>query len=110
MSRGNYALPVALILQAENAAAEKPEEVGVKFFVPSEFGNTSQGETEGIFGEKAVINKTEGRGYPLHRLLHWSVPGLHLGVVCAFSSSLWTPVERNIYAPGSWLSIPRVGK
>ncbi|KAF8258521.1 NAD-P-binding protein [Lactarius quietus] len=43
----------ALDLQAGIAAAAK--EAGVKVFVPSEFGNTSEGETEGIFGEKAGI-------------------------------------------------------
>ena len=43
----------ALNLQAEIAAAAK--EAGVKLFVPSEFGNVSEGETEGIFGEKAGI-------------------------------------------------------
>ena len=43
----------ALSLQADIAAAAK--EAGVKLFVPSEFGNISEGETEGIFGEKAVI-------------------------------------------------------
>jgi uncharacterized protein YbjT (DUF2867 family) len=42
-----------LNLQAGIAAAAK--EAGVKLFVPSEFGNISEGETEGIFGEKAVV-------------------------------------------------------
>ena len=43
----------ALNLQAGIAAAAK--EAGVKLFVPSEFGNISEGETEGMFGEKADI-------------------------------------------------------
>jgi hypothetical protein len=44
----------ALNLQAGIAAAAK--EAGVKLFVPSEFGNVSEGETEGIFGEKANVH------------------------------------------------------
>ena len=43
----------ALNLQAGIAAAAK--EAGVKLFIPSEFGNVSEGETEGLFGEKAGI-------------------------------------------------------
>lgn len=44
----------ALNLQAGIATAAK--EAGVKLFVPSEFGNVSEGETEGIFGEKANVH------------------------------------------------------
>ncbi|KAH9989373.1 NAD-P-binding protein [Russula compacta] len=43
----------ALAVQGDIAKAAK--EARVKLFVPSEFGNTSEGETEGIFGQKANI-------------------------------------------------------
>ncbi|KAH8985837.1 NAD-P-binding protein [Lactarius hatsudake] len=43
----------ALDLQAGIAAAAK--ETGVKLFIPSEFGNVSEGETQGMFGQKAGI-------------------------------------------------------
>ncbi|KAH9007294.1 NAD-P-binding protein [Lactarius hatsudake] len=43
----------ALDLQAGIAAAAK--EAGVKLFIPSEFGNVSEGETQGMFGQKAGI-------------------------------------------------------
>jgi len=43
----------ALDLQLGIAVAAK--EAGVKVFVPSEFGNISEGETEGMFGEKSAI-------------------------------------------------------
>jgi hypothetical protein len=32
-----------------------PKEAGVKLFVPSEFGGVTEGETEGMFGQKASI-------------------------------------------------------
>ncbi|KAH9011283.1 hypothetical protein EDB85DRAFT_1878852 [Lactarius pseudohatsudake] len=43
----------ALDLQAGIAAAAK--EAGVELFIPSEFGNVSEGETQGMFGQKARI-------------------------------------------------------
>jgi hypothetical protein len=43
----------ALDLQGKIAAAGK--EAGVKLFIPSDFGNITEGETEGLFGEKANI-------------------------------------------------------
>jgi uncharacterized protein YbjT (DUF2867 family) len=43
----------ALDVQEKVAAAAK--EVDVKLFVPSEFGNITEGETEGISGAKANI-------------------------------------------------------
>src|SRR5712692_1520191 len=42
-----------LNLQGKIAAAAK--EAGVKLFIPSEFGNITEGETEGLFGAKANI-------------------------------------------------------
>ena len=43
------------VLDLQSGIAEAAKEAGVKVFVPSEFGNISEGETEGMFGEKAVI-------------------------------------------------------
>ncbi|KAF8485198.1 NAD-P-binding protein [Russula ochroleuca] len=43
----------ALDVQGKIAAAAK--EAGVKLFVPSDFGGITEGETEGIFGEKSNI-------------------------------------------------------
>jgi uncharacterized protein YbjT (DUF2867 family) len=43
----------ALEVQGKIAAAAK--EVDVKLFVPSDFGGITEGETEGLFGEKSNI-------------------------------------------------------
>lgn len=43
----------ALDVQGKIAAAAK--EAGVKLFIPSDFGNVTEGETEGMFGEKANV-------------------------------------------------------
>ncbi|KAI0250536.1 NAD-P-binding protein [Lactifluus subvellereus] len=43
----------ALSLQGKIAEAGK--EAGVKLFVPSEFGGVTEGETQGLFGDKATI-------------------------------------------------------
>ena len=43
----------ALEVQGKIAAAAK--EADVKLFVPSDFGGITEGETEGLFGEKANI-------------------------------------------------------
>ncbi|KAF8490945.1 NAD-P-binding protein [Russula emetica] len=54
----------ALDVQGKIAAAAK--EAGVKLFIPSDFGNVTEGETEGIFGAKANIQsqlKTLGLPY-----------------------------------------------
>jgi uncharacterized protein YbjT (DUF2867 family) len=56
----------ALGLQAGIAQAGK--EVGVKLFVPSEFGGPTEGETEGLFGAKARVHdelKAIGMPYAL---------------------------------------------
>src|SRR6266404_566475 len=53
----------AIHLQAGIAAAAK--EAGVKLFIPSEFGNISEGETEGLIGRKAAIqNQMKAVGIP----------------------------------------------
>jgi uncharacterized protein YbjT (DUF2867 family) len=43
----------ALDVQGKIAAAAK--EADVKLFIPSDFGNNTEGETEGMFGQKANI-------------------------------------------------------
>ena len=42
-------------LNIQGKIAEAAKEAGVKLFVPSEFGGASEGETEGLFGQKATI-------------------------------------------------------
>ncbi|KAH8999534.1 NAD-P-binding protein [Lactarius akahatsu] len=69
----------ALGLQPRIAQAAK--EVGVKLFVPSEFGGPTKGETEGLFGEKGKIEeqlKAIGIPYAL----------FYTG---GFADSLWVP-------------------
>ncbi|KAI9448452.1 NAD-binding protein [Lactarius indigo] len=53
----------ALDLQAGIIVAAK--EAGVKLFIPSEFGNVSEGETEGMFGQKAgILTEMKALGIP----------------------------------------------
>jgi uncharacterized protein YbjT (DUF2867 family) len=99
----------ALNLQA--GIAEAAKEAGVKVFVPSEFGNVSEGETEGMFGEKAGIQaQLKAVGIPC--TVFYTGP---------FADYLWAPyvfashrcgasVELITYVPGSWTSMSRVGK
>jgi len=42
-------------LDVQGKIAEAAKEAGVNLFIPSEFGGTTEGETEGMFGEKAGI-------------------------------------------------------
>jgi len=42
-------------LDVQGKIAEAAREVGVKLFIPSDFGNITEGETEGMFGAKAGI-------------------------------------------------------
>jgi saccharopine dehydrogenase-like NADP-dependent oxidoreductase len=44
-------------LDLQPRIAEAAKEVGVKLFVPSEFGGTTEGATEGLFGAKANIQE-----------------------------------------------------
>ncbi|KAI9466589.1 NAD-P-binding protein [Lactarius psammicola] len=68
-----------LDLQAGIAAAAK--EAGVKLFVPSEFGNVSEGETQGMFGEKAVLqSQLKALGIP------WAI--FYTG---PFADFIWSP-------------------
>jgi len=69
----------ALDLQVGIAAAAT--EAGVKLFVPSEFGNVSVGETEGLFGEKSVI-QTELKAVDISYTNFYTGP---------FADFLWSP-------------------
>ena len=42
-------------LDLQGKIAEAAKEAGVRLFVPSEFGGVSEGETQGLFGQKATI-------------------------------------------------------
>ncbi|KAI9507198.1 NAD-P-binding protein [Russula earlei] len=42
-------------LDVQRKIAEAAKEAGVKLFIPSEFGGITEGETEGLFGQKANI-------------------------------------------------------
>jgi uncharacterized protein YbjT (DUF2867 family) len=42
-------------LSLQGKIAEAAKEAGVNLFVPSEFGGASEGETQGLFGQKATI-------------------------------------------------------
>ncbi|TFK48166.1 NAD-binding protein [Heliocybe sulcata] len=49
----------------QNALAEAAKQVGVKLFIPSEFGNPTEGNTEGIWGVKNRLHrKLEEFGLP----------------------------------------------
>ena len=69
----------ALDLQPSIAAAAK--EAGVKLFVPSEFGNTSEGETEGMFGKKAAV-QTQLKAVDIPCTIFYTGP---------FADILWSP-------------------
>ena len=69
----------ALDLQPSIAAAAK--EAGVKLFVPSEFGNTSEGETEGMFGKKAAV-QTQLKAVDIPCNIFYTGP---------FADILWSP-------------------
>ncbi len=69
----------ALDVQEGIAAAAK--EVGVKLFVPSEFGGKSDGESEGIRGEKAKVQaQLKALGLPY--------AAFYTG---AFADQIWLP-------------------
>jgi hypothetical protein len=70
---------MALGLQTGIAAAAM--EAGVKLFVPSEFGNSSEGETEGIWGKKAVI-QTQLKAADIPYTIFYTGP---------FADFIWTP-------------------
>ncbi|KAI0294862.1 NAD-P-binding protein [Multifurca ochricompacta] len=68
-------------LNLQRGIAEAAKEAGVKLFVPSEFGNVSEGETEGLFGTKAnVQNQLKAVG--ISYALFYTGP---------FADSIWAP-------------------
>jgi uncharacterized protein YbjT (DUF2867 family) len=44
-------------LKVQDGIVKAAKDARVKLFVPSEFGGTTEGETEGFFGEKASIQE-----------------------------------------------------
>ena len=70
-----------MALGVQPKIAEAAKEVGVKLFVPSEFGGPTEGATEGLFGAKANIQEQlKAIGIPY--ALFYTGP---------FADYLWTP-------------------
>ena len=68
-------------LDVQTRIAEAAKEVGVKLFVPSEFGGISEGSTEGLKGRKAgVHSRLKALGLPY--ALFYTGP---------FSDFIWEP-------------------
>ena len=99
---------VALGLQA--GIAEAAKEVGVKLFIPSEFGRPTEGETEGLFGSKArVQDQLKAVGIP-YALVY---TGAFADIIWApyVASSLMSLLRHSIYrGAGTWASTSQVGK
>ena len=99
---------VALGLQA--GIAEAAKEVGVKLFIPSEFGGPTEGATEGLFGTKASVQdqlKAVGIPYALF------YTGAYADIIWApyAASSLMSLLRHSIYrGAGTWASTSQVGK
>jgi uncharacterized protein YbjT (DUF2867 family) len=88
---------MALGLQAGIAAAAK--EAGVKLFVPSEFGNVTDGETQGQFGEKARI-QTQLKAVDIPCTIFYTGPFADFvwnSYVC-FSPVWGAPIELKCYS------------
>ena len=69
------------VIDLQPGIAEAAKEVGVQLFIPSEFGGSTEGETEGYLGAKAKIQeqlKAIGIPYAL----------FYTG---GFADYLWTP-------------------
>ena len=89
----------AIDVQGKIAVAGK--EAGIKFFVPSEFGLNTEGETEGVFGAKANIQaQLRALGVPF--------AAFYTG---AFADYLWASYVLSFFWPirpvnhrseGSW--------
>jgi NmrA-like family len=45
------------VIDLQRIIIEAAKEAGVQLFLPSEFGGATEGETEGVFGEKADIQR-----------------------------------------------------
>ncbi len=99
---------VALGLQT--GIAEAAKEVGVKLFIPSEFGRPTEGETEGLFGAKArVQDQLKAVGIP-YALVY---TGAYADIIWApyAASSLMSLLRHSIYrGAGTWASTSQVGK
>jgi uncharacterized protein YbjT (DUF2867 family) len=55
----------ATALDVQGGLAEAAKEVGIKLFIPSEFGGVTEGATQGLKGEKArVQNQLKALGLP----------------------------------------------
>jgi len=68
-------------LDQQAAIATAAKEAGVKLFIPSEFGNVSEGESQGMFGEKAAIQtQLKALGIP------WTI--FYTG---PFADFIWSP-------------------
>jgi hypothetical protein len=68
-------------LDLQGKIAEAAKEAGVRLFVPSEFGGVSEGETQGLFGQKATIqSQLKALGIPY--ALFYTGP---------FADFLWSP-------------------
>ena len=86
---------MALGLQA--GIAEAAKEVGVKLFIPSEFGGPTEGATEGLFGAKASVqDKLKAVGIP-YALVY---TGAYADIIWApyAASSLMSLLGRSIYS------------
>jgi hypothetical protein len=91
----------ATALDVKPGIAEAAKEVGVKLFVPSEFGGTTEGATEGQFGAKAnVQEQLKAIG-----ILHWRIRGSSLEPVSTFIAVL----SRCLFSrrAGTWVLISR---
>ena len=77
----------ALDVQHKIAAASK--EANVKLFIPSEFGNVTEGETEGIFGAKANI-QTQLKALGISCVVFYTGP---------FADYVWAPYVRCLFLP-----------
>ena len=97
----------AIDVQGKIAAAGK--EAGMKFFVPSEFGVNTEGETEGIFGAKANIQaQLRASGVPFAAF--YTGPFAEYVWASYVLSCLWLFRSVDHRTKGSWASISRAGK
>jgi uncharacterized protein YbjT (DUF2867 family) len=80
-------------LNLQGIIAEAAKEAGVKLFVPSEFGGTTDGETEGLFGQKATI-QSQLRALDIPYALFYTGP---------FADFVWAPYVSYYVCSGcSW--------
>jgi uncharacterized protein YbjT (DUF2867 family) len=68
-------------LDLQGKIAEAAKEAGVRLFVPSEFGGVSEGETQGMFGQKATI-QSQLRALDIPYAFFYTGP---------FADYLWAP-------------------